>query len=301
MRRLRIACFGLFMAALAVEPTMATGAEKCELKQFARLPLETLPEGRVAIPFTVNNRELSFMVDTGGVSLTITEQQALQFGHPIQQTSRELIGVNGKVMNSYITVDSLSLAGMRGEKLPIYIETRPMRDVDGTMSPDILKGYDVDLDFARSVMNLFSQKHCRGKVVYWTKTGVVVIPMDVDRQGHIRIPVIVDGKQIMAVLDTGAVQSLISLRTAAKLGINENTPGLKQEHDAGGYKVYSYPFRTLDLDGVAVSNPHIAITSDSFTKDMGNDMILGMGILRQLHLYIAYGEEKLYITPAMAN
>jgi hypothetical protein len=31
---------------------------------------------------------------------------------------------------------------------------------------------------------------------------------------------------------------------------------------------------------------------------MGDDVILGMGILRQLHLYIAYKEEKLYITPA---
>jgi hypothetical protein len=30
-------------------------------------------------------------------------------------------------------------------------------------------------------------------------------------------------------------------------------------------------------------------------------IILGMGILRQLHLYIAYREKNLYVTPASAH
>ncbi len=34
---------------------------------------------------------------------------------------------------------------------------------------------------------------------------------------------------------------------------------------------------------------------------MGTDLIIGLGILRLLHLYIAYKEEKLYITPALAT
>ena len=61
------------------------------------------------------------------------------------------------------------------------------------------------------------------------------------------------------------------------------------------------PIGTLDFGGVAVTNPRIAISSDNFTKGLGNDLILGVGILRQLHLYIAYEEEKLYITPALAH
>ena len=30
-------------------------------------------------------------------------------------------------------------------------------------------------------------------------------------------------------------------------------------------------------------------------------MVLGVGVLRQLHTYISYKEQKLYITPALAN
>jgi predicted aspartyl protease len=301
VRKRFIIYMGALLLGLLAGGAGAAETKGCELKRFASLPLETLPDGRVAIPFTVDNRPLSFMVDTGGVSATITGDQARQLGHPVQQTSRQLIGVDGNIMGDYITVDTLSVGGMKGEKLPIYIETRGMKNIDGTMSPDMLQGYDVDFDFARGVMNLFSQKHCRGKVVYWTKTGVVVLPMDVDRTGHVRVPVMVDGKKIMATLDTGAVRSLVSLRAAANLGIDEKTPGLKLVQDEGRNKFYSYPFHSLDLDGVSVSNPHIDIASDNFTKGMGSDLILGMGILRQLHLYIAYDEERLYITPALAN
>jgi hypothetical protein len=37
---------------------------------------------------------------------------------------------------------------------------------------------------------------------------------------------------------------------------------------------------------------------------MGNaneTIVLGMNVLRRLHIYIAYGEEKLYVTPATAH
>ena len=61
-----------------------------------------------------------------------------------------------------------------------------------------MQGYDVDIDFAKSSLNLFSQKHCRGSVVYWTKTGYVVVPLDMDRAGHIRIPVTTTGLKVIS-------------------------------------------------------------------------------------------------------
>jgi predicted aspartyl protease len=299
MRKHAIFC-GLLLLLTTVN-AQAANTDGCQLKRFSTLPIETLRDGRIAVPFTVENHPLSFLVDTGGTSITINLDVARQFNHPFQQTSRKLIGVNGATMESYITVNSLALGGMTGQNLPISLETRPLDTTDGTLSPDILKGYDVDIDFARSQLNLFSQDHCRGKVVYWTRTGYVVVLMDVTREGHIRIPVMVDGKKIMATVDTGAVRSLMSLRTAADLGITEKTPALKQVGSADGNTFYSYPFQSLDFGGISVSNPHIDIASDNFTKGLSDDMILGVGILRRLHLYIAYDEEKLYITPALAN
>jgi predicted aspartyl protease len=280
---------------------MAASAPECPLTQLASLKFDTMPDGRIAIPVTVEDHPLSFMVDTGGITPTINWEQAKNFGLAVKQTSRRLVGVAGSSMNAYVILNSFSVGGLHGKGLPMYIEERGLHGADGTFAPDMLKGYDVDIDFAHGTFNLFSQDHCPGKVVYWTKTGYVVVRMDLARNGHVRVPVTIDGKKIMATLDTGAVMSLIGMKAAADLGIEKNTPGLKLIGDANGYQAYTYPFHWLDFGGVSVANPHIAITTDNFTKGLGSDLILGVGVLRQLHLYIAYDEEKLYITAAEAN
>jgi hypothetical protein len=51
-----------------------------------------------------------------------------------------------------------------------------------------------------------------------------------------------------------------------------------------------------------VKNPAFVLMPQSVAKVRGlPDMIIGIGILRQLHLYIAYRERKLYATPASAH
>jgi predicted aspartyl protease len=204
-------------------------------------------------------------------------------------------------MISYIAPDDFFIGGLHGKNLPFYIDERELRGADGTLSSDMMQGYDVDIDFAHVVLNLFSQNHCRGSVAYWTKGGYVMVRMDVTRDGHIRIPVVVDGKKVMAMLDTGSENSMIGMKAASDLGIDPKPPGLKLMTDVSQFQIYSYPFHSLDFGGVPVTNPHIAIATDNFLNGLGADMILGIGILRQLQLHIAYDEERLYITLVSAN
>ena len=105
-------------------------------------------------------------------------------------------------------------------------------------------------------------------------------------------------------LDTGAHTSFITLRAAARLlGLEENDSSFKlkgnQRINGMMAPVYSYPFKSLSFGAVSVTNPHIEIVSDKVWGE--NRLLLGVDILRQLHLYIAYKERKLYVTPAQAN
>jgi predicted aspartyl protease len=268
------------------------------------LPLTTEADGRVSVPITVQDKTYSFLVDTGGAMATIGWDQAEELGLSKRTGSIGLAGVDGRYTNSYITADHISLGKMTGNDLIFYVEQLGGAGFDGTLAPDMLKHFDIDFDFAHGKMNLFSQDHCPGKVVYWTQGDYVSIPMQVDGGSHIRVPVTVDGKSIMAIVDTGAVTSVMSMHAAGSLGIDEDTPGLKLKTSAGFGKksrIYSYPFKTLEMGGVVVKNPHITIGSNEYMGRFRSDMILGVGILRQLHLYIAYKEEKFYITPAGAN
>ena len=279
----------------------AAGVPECALTRLVSVKTDTTPDGRITIPITVQDHPLSFIVDTGGVSTTIKWEQAKQLGLSVRQTSQKLRGVAGSMLNFYVTGDSISVGELRVKDLPMYLESRAMADADGTFASDILRRYDVEFDFAHGALNLLSPNHCHGQVVYWTKTGSIAIAMDVGRSGHVRIPVTVDGKSIMATLDAGSAISWISLRAAAGLGISPKTPGLTLMRDAGEYQIYAYTSNSLDFGGLSQMSPTIAIVSEKIAEGMGSDPIRGIDTLRQMHLYIAYDEKKLYITEAQAN
>jgi hypothetical protein len=84
--------------------------------------------------------------------------------------------------------------------------------------------------------------------------------------------------------------------------------------------VYLHRFAKLEFDGVVVNNPDIAIlpniigrSADRSQQSTGNraiprntpavvsQLIIGMDILRKLHIYIAFREGRLYIAEVPAN
>jgi predicted aspartyl protease len=129
-----------------------------------------------------------------------------------------------------------------------------------------------------------------------------VIGIGVDPEGHIVVPVVVDGEEIRATIDTGASRSVLSLELAKQLfDISATDPKLTSL--SGRWRALHYPFGALKLQDITVRNPDIELISDadSHLPDDGPKFILGMGILRQMHLYIAYKEKKLYVTAASAH
>lgn len=303
MKQSQLFCAMLLVALLA-GPAHAQKA--CRLERFSEIPITTLPDGRFTVPVTLEGRTMNFLVDTGGVSAVVSRKQAMNLvlSHKTRfhRTPNHLLGVAGNKMELYVNIGKFSLGRLTGTNIPVYINERPMSDFDGILAPDMMRRFDVDIDLARGTLSLFSQNHCPGQVVHWTRSGYVVLPMNVLLSGHIEVPVTIDGKKFTALLDTGAQHSIISMSAARALGVSENSPDLKPITDKNArYKAYDYPFKLLDFDGVAVSNPRFQVVSDNFLPSTRIDLIVGVSILRRLHLYIAYGEEKLYITPALAN
>jgi len=291
---------GMLFGALLAGPSFAQDA--CRLDRYSEIPITTMPDGRFTVPVVLNGQTLDFLVDTGGVSATIDTDQAQNLQLRTQRANA-LRGVAGTRLDYFAVAKTFSLGRLQGENIPVYIDSRLPDGADGTLSPDMMKHFDVDIDLPRGTLSLFSQKHCPGQVVHWTRSGHVVLPMQVaSRSGHIEVPVMVDGKKFVAILDTGARHSIISMRAAKALGISENSPDLKSVNDQDTeYKRYDYPFKVLDFNGISVTRPRLQIVSDNYLPGRDIEMIIGVSILRRLHLYIAYGEEKLYITPALAN
>ena len=190
-------------------------------------------------------------------------------------------------------------------------------DYAGVLAPNVLKNYDLDLDFGSNRLSLLSPDHCDGKVIYWPAGAVAVVPMQVMRSGHIFVPVALDGKTVNAVIDTGAPTTMLMMPAAeTDFGLTmgaPDTPRAAALPDRPGAVTYEHKFASLNFGGVSVSNLKVVIIPD-FLKNTaagpqlgsrlaGNsshehlpDLLIGMNVLRHLHVYIAYREEKLYIT-----
>ncbi|MGA7713757.1 MAG: aspartyl protease family protein [Rhizomicrobium sp.] len=297
--RLSLCLAGLFALAVA-----ARAEEPCRLVAKASLNMDMDQSGEVAVPVVIDGTNFEMLVDTGSYESILTEATVKALGHRIMKSNGGyLVGFGGRIIDGTAEVKNFRIGNARASNITFMVIPDGYLDpkLGGLLGADILYFFDLDFDFANAKLNLISPDHCEGKEVYWTNDAHAQIPFKLEDARHIRIKVQIDGKDVRAMVDTGASMSVMSLETAENLfGFDEATA--KKDN-------YLYPFKTLTLQGVVVNNPRIRLVPDDKSKVMGGfagmsrepDMILGMSVLRQLHLYIAYHEGKIYATPASAH
>ena len=297
---------GLAALFLSVATPALAGVE-CNLRLVTSLPMGIDQAGGVYVPMQIDGRSVNLLVDTGGLDSMLTGEtvKALGLDTVAFGAGRYLQVFGGRRIYGYATGRNILLGTLAAPHMRFLVMPDDMLapEVQGTMAPDILRAYDDDFDFVNAKLNLISPDHCRGQVVYWTKDPPAAIPFTFDNITHIQISVLLDGKEIKADLDTGTSRTIFSLDEAERLfGFDTGSPALETLKEGGIARPYKFPFKTMTFGGVTVANPDIILVPDSESRMHGSDrIILGMGVLRQLHLYIAYREKTVYVTPASAH
>jgi hypothetical protein len=319
---------GLALAAVWCAPAMA---ESCPpLARITTLQLEPTTDRREEfVPVTIQGVRKLMLLDTGGAMTEITTETVDELKLVRRRGNFRLYNMYGE-FSDHFAEGSLEVTPLKADSVALAIAPgkRLFGDdtgIAGVLAPDILKHYDVDLDFGADLMTLFSPDHCPGKVVYWKTDAVAVVPMRVLHSGHIVVPVLLDGKRVMATLDTGAYNTTLTIPTAEsvfqlKLG-SEDTPRTGNLTGKENAATYRHTFSTLAFDGIVVNNLQVQIIPDLLhqvlvdaaapatgtrihdPRNVESDasMLIGMNILRHFHIYIAYKEEKLYITQTQSE
>lgn len=305
MRKILLQC-GLFLAAILGAGT-AQAADDCMLHELIKLDMTTMPDGRVSVPMTVSGRTLNMLIDTGGLFSMLTPEtvKALDL-HPEFLPAAHITQYGGLAVDHYVVAHDISLGAIKGSKFDFLV--MPEQDhppgINGLIAPDIMQNYDTDFDFANGAFRLFSNDHCEGKVVYWTHDPYGAVDFRLTPLGQMSVTVTLDGHEIRAMIDTGAYHSVASLETVEDaLGIDEKNPNLRLMPGPPGLPRYRYPFKTLSLQSITVNNPDIILIPDDQSRQPPGapKMLLGINVLSKLHLYFAYREHTLYVTPAAAH
>ncbi|HXC53853.1 MAG TPA: pepsin/retropepsin-like aspartic protease family protein [Rhizomicrobium sp.] len=317
----------LAVAVTALLCGAAAAAEDCApLTRITALDLVPSLERREEfVPVTIQGVQKLMLLDTGGAMTEITTEAADELHLLRRRGNFKLYNMYGEFSDQFAE-GSLEVTPLRADSVALAIApgTRLFGDdtgIAGILAPDILKHYDVDVDFGADTMNLFSPDHCEGKVVYWKAQAVAVIPMRVLSSGHIIVPVLLDGQRVTATLDTGAYNTTLTLPVAQsqfhlQLG-GADAPRTGSFPGKPNATTYRHVFSSLAFDGIAVNHLQVEIIpdllhqvlADATTPATGSrirdprklesdsSMLIGMNILLHFHIYIAYREEKLYVTP----
>lgn len=302
--------FGAAMLAALVFPDAAfaqgTWPEDCKLVRMAELPM-TFGAGHAMIQGQVNGKDVAFILDTGGFASGLTKPTIADLGIVRHRMNSVIIrDMGGNVADEYVKVDDFRIGNLR--RGGVYLSVmEPMNEAGGLIAPDILRNYDAEFDFGGGAFSLFRHHPCSDHAVYWTGS-YAALPFSLTRDGHVRVPVTLDGKDTYAIIDTGAPLSALSMQAAGRMfGLDDKSPNVTE---AGGFvggsggrvKAYTYPFQTLIMGGIRVANPKIKLTEgNNFLEENSASLLLGMDVLARLHLYFAYHEQKLYATAVDAR
>ncbi|HEX4078096.1 MAG TPA: retroviral-like aspartic protease family protein [Rhizomicrobium sp.] len=310
-------------AFLATVISAGASADECKLQRVASL--DFTENGAIIIPVSLAGTSVRMALDTGS-PLSAVDPIVAHNLHLIEQRIMQgaMYDSAGEPFTYIAVVHDLGLGDMHASSVKLAVWPSPMGSGDfrmgGTLGADLLRHFDVDIDFAAHKLSLFAQDHCPGKVVYWTSGGVAVVPMHVVNSGHIIVSVKVDGVPFDALLDTGSTFSHLSLEAADDMfhlvPTSPDMTKVSENGGPGGVPIYRHTFKGLELEGITIANPAIDIfenlakarqtpqsgsrISDADESGGNTDMVLGLQELHRLHLYIAYKEQKLYISSASA-
>jgi predicted aspartyl protease len=300
----------LLAAALMLKSSPVIAEETCRLLRIASVDSSMDRAGGLIVPMKIGSQSVSMLVDTGGIITgirdTVADRIGLRMSPMAMEAQMRMYG--GARISRYTIAPEVELGGLKAQRFPLIImpgETMMGSDIDGILAPNVLSKYEVEFDFANARLNLFTRDHCEGQVVYWTTGPYAAIPIVVDEHSwHLTLPVMLDGHRVRATIDTGSSRSILSWETAKDLfSLDEKTPGVEKV-PGSDIHAFHYPFKSLAMQGVNVADPDLLLVPDADSHMMmfgEPPMILGMGVLRQLHLFLSYKEKVLYATPASAH
>lgn len=294
-------------------------ADDCRLTEFASLPSNYGAGGPITLDVTIDDRPAKLALDTGSGLSFLFQGFVDRFDLPQHDTQDFAYGLTGKPIHKIVQVEHMTLGRGAISNGVFGVANIPSDGTDrqpvGIFGAGYLANFDVELDPTAGRVNLFDPKHCPGHVVYWAKE-YFRLPVHFGDGKRLETEVTLDGRPVRAMIDTGAGVTTLRLAVARSLfGIDQPDAAAGRQLTLQGLEgapldTFPHVFHTLTLGGITLNDTKVIIAdinSGRGAEHTGSrivglpdqpDMLIGLPLLRRLHLFIAYSEEAIYFTIA---
>ena len=162
---------------------------------------------------------------------------------------------------------------------------------------DFLSAFDLDLDVAHRRLTLYQVRDCTGRFLPWPNT-YASLPVTFPAEDAMVLPVLVDGRPLRALLDTGASASLIAAPGIFKLGLSQaNLSGDLAEQVSGlgprTITVHRHRFASLQVGGQTTNAPLLWV--EPIRLFPITDMLLGADWVAGRRLWLSYTTRQVFM------
>jgi hypothetical protein len=247
----------------------------CRVEPRTTIPVAVV-DGHILVTVQVNDVPGTFVLDTGAERTLMGEDVVRRLG--IERdgwVASAVRGLGGIEQRPNALPRSLRLGGLvlRRRTLlgdssvtvgPLPVNEIAGRPIAGLLGRDFLGAFDLDLDLPDGRITVYDVSGCDGWFLPWT-VAYAAIPLSMPMDAALVVQVLLDGRKLRALIDSGASASLVTASGMVRLGL---TPDLLT-HDPGG-------------SGGAVGSAAVPMRRHSFSE-----LRVGPDVWRQPVLWVA--------------
>jgi predicted aspartyl protease/tetratricopeptide (TPR) repeat protein len=278
-------------------------AGHCQLKDFGTLPVEMIG-GRATTMVKINGQDTRLAVDTGAFFNIMSNASALALGLRLREAPDgfRISGIGGSASAQITHVKQFGILNTTLDNIDFIVGGTDTGY--GLLGANLLDFADLEIDLANGKLTLFKPEHCdKLSMAYWSKDGYNVADIEpsvnqADRRTFVKV--IIDGKPVRALLDSGAFATVLTRSAAERIGIDLHAPDVKPGMSSFGVGANSVKTWTVHVDAFSVGTETIHNSQmqvmDGRIGDGSTDMLLGVDFLLAHHLFIANSQGKIYFT-----
>ncbi len=293
MRVARV-CAGALLFALA-----CNAHAKCKILQAAEWPVSHT-HNRPVIERRVNGQPVRILLDTGAQLTFLWRSAAVNIGLPVVDgagTGLRMFGVGGEKKVMATTIKELQVAAYKATRMQLLAlgEADEKHDQAMVLGYDFFSHLSTEFDLAHGVIRLLEPRDCQAdQMAYWSDTYSLA-ELSPGQARRIELDLIINGKHVKAILDTGAPVTILDLAAAQRLDLkrapaasgeesSSTWVGIAQTVSIGDETIRNVPVRVQDM----FSKDTVTETGSRINKEAADfpGMLLGFDFLLSHHVLV---------------
>ncbi len=292
-------------ALLAALPLKAQDIDpnRCLYINVASVPVHyTGPSLDLTMDGSINGTPAQLLVDTGASDTALTRTGTEPRDMSLWSTGTSSVGIGGysRVYRTRYKEFRAGPASAKPGELRVLHDFGTPPSFDGLVGAPFLLQSDFEISLAEKEVRFFRPRNCSGQFLgYWDKDAVVVpFESSWSKSPNPQFTVLLNGKKLTAIIDSGASVTSVTLDAAKRAGLKLDAPGVQRVGESSGVgdtrvARWATSFETLQIGGEIIRNAEVGVLDASF-GDI--DLLLGADFLRAHRVLFAMSQRKLYIS-----